>query len=68
MSRYKALQATMNQIQAGIADTARVSAEVTVNLRAFNLQLAALNKVMSTRGIASPKPDADGWIARPTLR
>jgi hypothetical protein len=63
VNEYRAVRATIRQIYAELDRASRTAA---VDLEAIQAQVAALCQVMAAAQPA--RPDANGWIARPTLR
>ena len=62
MNGHKVTLATIRQVHAGVA---RALQGAALDLQAMQAQIAALQQLVPRAG---PQPDANGWIARPTLR
>lgn len=67
MNRHKVLRDTLDVLQAGMTAQAGAWAEVSDAVAAMQLQIATLKQVVAEMN-AAPKPDANGWIPRHTLR
>lgn len=66
ISKHRRLRAAIDQLQAGIAAAAQDNEELAGAARALQVQIAALSQVVAEVNHIA-KPDANGWIARPTL-
>ena len=64
MNRYGATRVTLQQIY---DELMRSSRDTAVCLKAMQAQITALRQVVDDLEL-TPEPDANGWIARPTLR
>jgi hypothetical protein len=67
VNRRKALLSAVDALRDGMNANTQAWAGVEDKLKLLQIQMAALTRVVSDMNLV-PKPDADGWIARPTLR
>lgn len=67
MNSQRAIWHTVNALRGGMVSLTEAHVEVTVSTEQAQAQMAALMAVIS-RLAPEPKPDANGWIARATLR